>query len=207
MRKKMAILVSAITLCVILPISSFSQPVVGEVNFYASPPVSGFISFAGGDAPLVINMSGEGYFDWVFMAFSGATYEFYPTWYSNYFGYRPMTTYDAHFETGPRIGTGYDFRGGSLDIPGVLTGPFGNVHVDDNGLSADLYGAHSWYGGGELGHLYIRFSLPSEAPDPFIITSIQYFGFFLEPVPIPPTVLLLGSGLLGLAGWRRFRKS
>ena len=27
-----------------------------------------------------------------------------------------------------------------------------------------------------------------------------------SPVPLPPTVLLLGSGLLGLAGWRRFRK-
>lgn len=27
------------------------------------------------------------------------------------------------------------------------------------------------------------------------------------PVPVPPTVLLLGSGLLGLVGWRRFRKS
>jgi hypothetical protein len=26
-------------------------------------------------------------------------------------------------------------------------------------------------------------------------------------VPLPPTVLLLGSGLLGLVGWRRFRKS
>jgi hypothetical protein len=26
-------------------------------------------------------------------------------------------------------------------------------------------------------------------------------------VPVPPSVLLLGSGLLGLAGWRRFRKS
>jgi hypothetical protein len=27
------------------------------------------------------------------------------------------------------------------------------------------------------------------------------------PVPLPPTVLLLGSGLLGLVGWRRFRKN
>jgi hypothetical protein len=27
------------------------------------------------------------------------------------------------------------------------------------------------------------------------------------PVPLPPTMLLLGSGLLGLVGWRRFRKS
>ena len=33
-------------------------------------------------------------------------------------------------------------------------------------------------------------------------------GYSVAPaVPIPPTVLLLGSGLLGLAGWRRFRKS
>jgi hypothetical protein len=26
------------------------------------------------------------------------------------------------------------------------------------------------------------------------------------PVPLPPSALLLGSGLLGLAGWRKFRK-
>jgi hypothetical protein len=29
----------------------------------------------------------------------------------------------------------------------------------------------------------------------------------LQPVPLPGTLLLLGSGLLGLVGWRRFRKS
>jgi hypothetical protein len=28
----------------------------------------------------------------------------------------------------------------------------------------------------------------------------------MNPVPLPPTVLLLGSGLLGLGTWRRFRK-
>jgi hypothetical protein len=28
-----------------------------------------------------------------------------------------------------------------------------------------------------------------------------------QPVPLPPSTLLLGSGLLGLVGWRRFRKS
>jgi hypothetical protein len=35
--------------------------------------------------------------------------------------------------------------------------------------------------------------------------SIELQAVF-TPVPIPPTVLLLGSGLLGLGGWRRFRK-
>jgi hypothetical protein len=33
-------------------------------------------------------------------------------------------------------------------------------------------------------------------------------GYFrTDAVPVPPTLILLGSGLLGLAGWRRFRKS
>jgi hypothetical protein len=28
-----------------------------------------------------------------------------------------------------------------------------------------------------------------------------------SPIPVPPSVLLLGTGLAGLVGWRRFRKS
>jgi hypothetical protein len=37
--------------------------------------------------------------------------------------------------------------------------------------------------------------------------SGENYGFIASPVPLPPTVLLLGSGLLGLVGWRRFRKN
>ena len=35
-----------------------------------------------------------------------------------------------------------------------------------------------------------------------------FFKTYVEPppVPLPSTLLLLGSGLLGLVGWRRFRK-
>ncbi len=42
-------------------------------------------------------------------------------------------------------------------------------------------------------------------------TSVNRFmpliTFEANPVPLPSTVLMLGSGLLGLAGWRRLRKS
>jgi hypothetical protein len=36
--------------------------------------------------------------------------------------------------------------------------------------------------------------------------TLRLDNFGSPAVPLPPTVLLLGSGLLGLAGWRRFRK-
>jgi hypothetical protein len=42
----------------------------------------------------------------------------------------------------------------------------------------------------------------SSSPTHFLFDGVQ-----LRPVPIPSALLLLGSGLLGLAGWRRFRKS
>ena len=32
-------------------------------------------------------------------------------------------------------------------------------------------------------------------------------GFVGTPTPLPASVLFLGSGVLGLAGWRSFRKS
>ncbi|MGD0828621.1 MAG: hypothetical protein ABSA09_11125 [Desulfobaccales bacterium] len=35
----------------------------------------------------------------------------------------------------------------------------------------------------------------------------EAFTVYGTPVPVPPSALLLGSGLLGLAGWRRLRKS
>jgi hypothetical protein len=38
------------------------------------------------------------------------------------------------------------------------------------------------------------------------IAGDAYVTVHLPAVPLPPTLLLFGSGLLGLAGWRRFRK-
>jgi hypothetical protein len=39
------------------------------------------------------------------------------------------------------------------------------------------------------------------------VTFSSGSGVLLQPVPLPGAVWLLGSGLLGLAGWRRFRKN
>jgi hypothetical protein len=38
------------------------------------------------------------------------------------------------------------------------------------------------------------------------IDAVQLLGS-TDHAPVPPTLLLLGSGLVGLVGWRRFRKS
>jgi hypothetical protein len=38
----------------------------------------------------------------------------------------------------------------------------------------------------------------------YAVSEIQAFG---SQVPVPPSLLLLGSGLLSLVGWRKFRKN
>jgi len=66
----------------------------------------------------------------------------------------------------------------------------------------EVYSALGEYG---LTRLSLQLSGPSWRPD-----ATSYFDDFsanVRPVPLPPTALLLGTGLLGLAGWRRFRKS
>jgi|GEM_PF-3055187 len=105
--------------------------------------------------------------------------------------------------------------------PGSFAAYFGGVPASGYGIE----GTPVWSVNG---------TLPSGAPEPewtdytFIVTatgSSTYIGFAsyavtgttqvygmavadvsVDPVPVPPALLLMGSGLLGLVGWRRFRK-
>jgi hypothetical protein len=56
---------------------------------------------------------------------------------------------------------------------------------------------------GEFGDL-VPFA--SDNWNPLGLKTDDFSGNIFSPVPLPPTVLLLGSGLLGLVGYRRFRK-
>ncbi len=44
-------------------------------------------------------------------------------------------------------------------------------------------------------------------PDITYNDIVGIFGPNMAPAPLPPTALMLGSGLLALGGWRRFRRS
>jgi len=71
------------------------------------------------------------------------------------------------------------------------------------------------YYNAELGPINFDYDLGSFDGKQFDLTmkllsegqSQQAFGSINPPVPLPSALLLLGSGLLGLVGWRRFMKS
>ena len=70
-----------------------------------------------------------------------------------------------------------------------------------------------WYDSGAGWTLLDSWAPNFSAAPYFSIYGLDQYGSSLsfqvnqvQVVPLPPSVLLLGSGLLGLAGWRRFRK-
>jgi hypothetical protein len=87
-------------------------------------------------------------------------------------------------------GEGYLFFANGTTAPGV-------TYVQDR---------HS----GDIGTPpYTELYFPNYTDSYTVVTNAGYFGgnFMMSAVPVPPSVFLLGSGLLGLVGWRRFRKS
>ena len=70
---------------------------------------------------------------------------------------------------------------------------FYEVPIGQSDVNAGLYGQLTW-----------DFS---NAPPGALPAFSAYSESYAQVVPLPPTVLLLGSGLLGLVGLRKFRKS
>jgi hypothetical protein len=108
----------------------------------------------------------------------------------------PFTFNGAYFGTGLKNDTIFAISAASLTITGYLnnnligsqTITFTSPYYPMSFISVDL--------GGIVNQL-------SFAADGFFLMD----NFNYTAVPLPPSMLLLGSGLLGLAGWRRFRKS
>ena len=123
------------------------------------------------------------------------------------------TTYTSFNYPGPNV----------LSTP--TTVPYG---INDSGQISGMYRVTGPYGHGFLkdGATWISFDYPgaletvaSGINDSGQIVGYYYdgptiHGFFVEPpyplpppVPLPSSLLLVCSGLMGLAGWRRLRKS
>ena len=64
------------------------------------------------------------------------------------------------------------------------------------------------FGGTGDGHQIYTIDPITGAETPIGDTGKNFVGdIAFSPVPVPPSMLLLGSSLLGLMGWRRFKKS
>jgi hypothetical protein len=113
----------------------------------------------------------------------------------------------------------FSFVGGNRTaLKAVYPGNFnsGRLGIYYNGVLGPGGEVDFYYdvGGGWL--LLDSWVLNISADPYFLIRGVDTYGSSLNflvdkveltPIPLPPTALLLGSGLLGLASWRRFRKS
>ena len=93
----------------------------------------------------------------------------------------------------------------------VLSSRFA-ITISPNNSFSDTYSAVLSLHIGEILGLHLGGGLTADLSgylSPAVTPSFSNLMEFRTPaaVPLPSTLMLLGSGLLGLGGWRRFRKS
>lgn len=121
---------------------------------------------------------------------------------------------EFHGRVNPAIQISFDFLITSFGANWDLAGPGGlgtglRVRAESGGL-VDIGGITASYSGGFWGFVADEaFEIvaldelnPSVGVESFDMDNMVY-----SPVPEPSAMLLLGSGLVGLAGFRRFRKN
>jgi hypothetical protein len=122
--------------------------------------------------------------------------------------------------SGPSSGYNFLEAGGSkfvipyLDISGNIA--LEDLFNNSGGSPPEaLYVTQLHFSGSDLNlngcSLYVNGNLVDINDPNFTLNFPDFVGHItnqpLNPVPLPPTALLLGSGLLGLVGWRRLRQS
>lgn len=102
--------------------------------------------------------------------------------------------------TGSEMGHLYKVEGITAAVPGPL---FDNVQADVywSGTEFALDPGAAWrffFDGG--------FQLPSDKDGPYFGWAVRSGDVSAPPIPEPSTIILLGSGLVGLIGWQRARR-
>ena len=108
-----------------------------------------------------------------------------------------------------------DFIAVNPDLETLYTAVNLDLYLNINPWPSLHPGDHATISNGRLAGLEgiywssTEFTFDPDSENGFVgtpFTGEAYLQNFHDNIPLPPTVLLFGSGLLGLAGWRRFRK-
>ena len=172
------------------------------LDFIIQPPTAGIISYAGDDSPLLGSL----------IEVDGVVGLDTPL-HNNTF--LPLSNTFLNFTTGNFDSAGTNnwvFQGGgSITVTGLLAGTFTSAEVVTTGDSFKVVIAGftdtktgeilSYYGVGSsgwIGGLNLSFAAAGDPPGAFASTNI--FSGNVVNTPLPPTLLLLGTGLLGIVG-------
>jgi hypothetical protein len=128
----------------------------------------------------------------------------------NYGAFVPGTQVDG-FNATFQVGSSANWYGLSGVSWNLGEGTFWLVLMPEETFSGTLYMGfpdyaplQASYGYNEPGNFHFWSSYETSS---FTGLGIRIYDNSCPPVPLPSAVWLLGSGLLGLGGWRRFRKS